>query len=91
MIVGIDLGTTNSAVGIWRDGQAELIPNSLGDVLTPSAVSIDDTGEILVGLQARERQATHPNLTTTAFKRYMGTQRQTALGKKSFLPEELSG
>ena len=39
MIIGIDLGTTNSAVGIWRDGRAELIPNSLGSVLTPSAVS----------------------------------------------------
>ncbi len=36
MIVGIDLGTTNSAVGIWRDGKTELIPNSLGAVLTPS-------------------------------------------------------
>ena len=40
MIVGIDLGTTNSAIGVWRDGRAELIPNSLGSFLTPSAVSI---------------------------------------------------
>jgi molecular chaperone DnaK (HSP70) len=39
MIVGIDLGTTNSAIGIWRDGRALLIPNSRGSVLTPSAVS----------------------------------------------------
>lgn len=90
MIVGIDLGTTNSAGGGVEGWQAELIPNSLGHVLTPSAVSIDDEGQILVGLAARERQATHPNLTATAFKRYMGTQRQTLLGKKSFLPEELS-
>ena len=37
MIVGIDLGTTNCAIGVWRDGQAELIPNSLGHRLTPSA------------------------------------------------------
>ena len=44
MIIGIDLGTTNSAVGIWREGKAELIPNSLGHVLTPSAVSLDDQG-----------------------------------------------
>ncbi|GAC1578567.1 MAG: hypothetical protein NVS3B27_22790 [Novosphingobium sp.] len=41
MLIGIDLGTTNSAVAIWRDGVAELIPNALGDPLTPSAVSID--------------------------------------------------
>jgi molecular chaperone HscC len=90
MIIGIDLGTTNSAVGIWRDGRAELIPNSLGSVLTPSAVSIDDSGELLVGLAARERQVTHPELTATAFKRYMGSKRITRLGKREFLPEELS-
>jgi molecular chaperone HscC len=90
MIIGIDLGTTNSAVAIWRDGRAQLIPNSLGAVLTPSAVSLDDNGDLLVGLAARERQVTHPHLTATAFKRYMGTQRRTALGKQSLLPEELS-
>jgi molecular chaperone HscC len=90
MIVGIDLGTTNSAIGIWRDNRAELIPNSLGAVLTPSAVSIGDGGELLVGLPARERQVTHPSHTITAFKRYMGSERRTRLGKQSFLPEELS-
>jgi molecular chaperone HscC len=90
MIIGIDLGTTNSAVGVWRDGRAELIPNSLGSLLTPSAVSVDDNGDLLVGLTARERQATHPHLTATAFKRYMGTSRRTKLGSKEFLPEELS-
>ncbi len=90
MIVGIDLGTTNSAVGVWRDGKAELIPNSLGAVLTPSAVSLSDDGEVIVGMAARERQVTHPALTATAFKRYMGSRRMTRLGKKSFLPEELS-
>jgi molecular chaperone HscC len=90
MIVGIDLGTTNSAIGIWQDGRAQLIPNSLGSVLTPSAVSLDSGGELLVGLAARERQVTHPRLTATAFKRYMGSQRRAELGKRSFLPEELS-
>ena len=85
MIIGIDLGTTNSAVAVWRDGRAELIPNSLGSVLTPSAVSLDDSGELLVGLAARERQVTHPQLTATAFKRYMGTTRKTKLGKKELL------
>ncbi len=90
MIVGIDLGTTNSAVAIWRDGAAQLIPNSLGHVLTPSAVSIDEDGRMLVGLPARERLATHPARTATAFKRYMGTKRETLLGETLFLPEELS-
>ncbi|MFN3558103.1 MAG: Hsp70 family protein [Brevundimonas sp.] len=91
MIIGIDLGTTNSAVGVFRDGKAELIPNSLGHVLTPSAVSLDETtGDVLVGLAARERQSTHPDLTATAFKRYMGANRNTRLGKKDFSAEELS-
>jgi len=91
VIIGIDLGTTNSAVAIWRDGKAELIPNSLGHRLTPSAVSVDETtGEVMVGLAARERQSTHPHLTATVFKRYMGSQRSTNLGKASYLPEELS-
>ncbi|KQW82239.1 Hsp70 family protein [Brevundimonas sp. Root1279] len=91
MIIGIDLGTTNSAVGIFRDGKAELIPNSLGHVLTPSAVSLDETsGDLLVGLAARERQSTHPEHTATAFKRYMGSNRVTKLGAKEFKAEELS-
>src|SRR5688572_7843414 len=90
VIIGIDLGTTNSAVAVWRNGRAELIPNSLGSVLTPSAVSLTDKGELLVGLAARERQVTHPRLTATAFKRYMGTQRYTSIGNQRLLPEELS-
>jgi molecular chaperone HscC len=91
VIVGIDLGTTNSAIGIWRNGRAELIPNSLGSVLTPSAVSVDDNGEFLVGLAARERQITHPGSSATAFKRFMGSTRTMTLGSKhSLRPEELS-
>lgn len=90
MIVGIDLGTTNSAIGFWRDGEARLIPNNLGHVLTPSAVGLDDTGMLIVGLAARERQSTHPDLTETVFKRYMGSRRVTRLGNRDYLPEELS-
>lgn len=90
MILGIDLGTTNSCAAVWRDGKVELIPNALGHNLTPSAVGLDDNGDLLVGLSARERQSTHPHLTATAFKRYMGTQRVTTLGKRDFSPEELS-
>ena len=91
VIIGIDLGTTNCAVGVWRDGETHLIPNSLGHLLTPSAVSLDEaSGELLVGLPARERLSTHPRLTAAAFKRYMGSARKTRLGKKEYLPEELS-
>ena len=90
MIVGIDLGTTNSLIAVWENGAARLIPNSLGEVLTPSCVSVDDDGSILVGRAARERLQTHPLLSTAAFKRHMGSDRQIQLGTRSFRPEELS-
>lgn len=77
MIIGIDLGTTNSLVAIWRDGKAAIIPNALGEHLTPSCVSIDDDGTVLVGRAARERLQTHPQLTAAVFKRYMGSERKS--------------
>lgn len=90
MIVGIDLGTTNSLVAVWQESGPVLVPNSLGDVLTPSAVSIGDDGALLVGMAARERQSTHPKATATAFKRYMGTAQVVQLGKQSYRAEDLS-
>ena len=90
MIIGIDLGTTNSLVGAWRDDAPTLFSNVHGDVLTPSIVGVDDDGQILVGRAAAERLLTHPTLTVAAFKRYMGTQHTVRLGKREFRPEELS-
>ncbi|MCF7533046.1 molecular chaperone HscC [Pseudomonas petrae] len=90
MIVGIDLGTTNSLVAVWKDDASVLVPNALGELLTPSVVGLDDEGRILVGQAARERLHTHPSLTTALFKRHMGSAHQTALGNHVFRPEELS-
>ncbi|CAN5221374.1 molecular chaperone HscC [soil metagenome] len=90
MIVGIDLGTTNSLVSVWRDGRAELIRNGLGETLTPSCVSIDEDSSVLVGQAARERLQSHPDRTAAVFKRYMGSERTVRLGKRDFRPEELS-
>ena len=90
MIVGIDLGTTNSLVAVWENGAARLIPNRLGDVLTPSCVSIDEDGSVLVGRAARDRMQTHPAQSAAAFKRHMGSSRLLALGKRQFRAEELS-
>jgi molecular chaperone HscC len=90
MIVGIDLGTTNSLVAVFREGRSEIIPNALGHLMTPSVVSVDDKGEVLVGLAARERLATRSGSTATAFKRWMGTARKLQLGPREFRPEELS-
>lgn len=90
MILGIDLGTSNSLVGVWQDGRAVIIPNALGDNLTPSVVGLADDGSMLIGKSARERLITHPHLTAATFKRYMGTQREVKLGNKSYRAEELS-
>ncbi|MDE7295014.1 MAG: Hsp70 family protein, partial [Oscillospiraceae bacterium] len=89
-IIGIDLGTTNSLAVCYRDGKAEIIKNSLGDIYTPSAVSIDDNGEILVGRIAGERLISHPDVTAAEFKRSMGLRKNIVLDKKNFSPEELS-
>ncbi len=88
--IGIDLGTTNSLICAWRDGAAQLIPNALGQYLTPSVVSIDDNGSVLVGQAAQERLLTHPERSAAAFKRLMGTDHRFALAEHRFTPEELS-
>lgn len=89
-VLGIDLGTTNSAVSLWQDGKPVLIPNRWGLVLTPSVVGLGDSGEILVGRAARDRLQTHPEMTLASFKRYMGTAVQLSLGSQLFRAEELS-
>jgi molecular chaperone HscC len=90
MIVGIDLGTTNSAAAIWKEGAPTLVPNALGDFLTPSAVAVADDGSILTGLAARERQVVDPASARTLFKRAMGSQSRVRLGRREFAPEDLS-
>lgn len=90
MILGIDLGTTNSAVGAFVDGKPQLIPNSLGKLLTPSVVGVESNGEIIIGEAAKERLTTHSEDTIASFKRYMGTSREFTLGGQKFRPEELS-
>ena len=90
MIVGIDLGTTHSLIGCFEGNAPRLFPNALGDLLTPSAISVGDDGGILVGQSARDRLITHPQASVAAFKRWMGSNRSTRLGKRDFRPEELS-
>lgn len=90
MIVGIDLGTTHSLVGVYEDGAPRLIPNALGKLLTPSVVSVGEDGTILVGDAARDRLISHPQASVASFKRWMGSRRETRLGQRAYLPEELS-
>ncbi|CAM3915216.1 molecular chaperone HscC [Mesobacillus zeae] len=88
--IGIDLGTSNSLVAYWSEEGPKIIPNVLGNHLTPSIISVDDNGEILIGDIAKERLITHPSLTVSAFKRHMGTRKSYSLGAYTFSPEELS-
>jgi molecular chaperone HscC len=90
MIVGIDLGTTHSLVGLWTDDGARLVPNALGELLTPSVVGVTEDDRLLVGRAAQEQLRLHPERTIAAFKRYMGSARETRLGRHRFRPEELS-
>lgn len=90
MIVGIDLGTTNSLIAVWHEGAPHLVPNALGELLTPSVVGVDEQGRIIVGRAAKERLQTHPGSTASLFKRYMGSVHEVRVGTQRFRPEELS-
>ena len=89
-IIGIDLGTTNSLAAVWRDGRSQLIPNAAGELLTPSVVSVDEDGGVLVGRAARDRLISHPERTAARFKRFMGSSKPYTLGSRTFTPEDLS-
>lgn len=84
------MGTTHSLASVLMDGRAIIIPNRLGERLTPSAVSMDAQGRVLVGAAAKAREVTHPGETVCNFKRDMGTERAWSLGGKSMRPESLS-
>ncbi|MBR1815646.1 MAG: molecular chaperone HscC [Lachnospiraceae bacterium] len=90
MIVGIDLGTTNSLIGYLDSEEVKIIPNRLGDNLTPSIVSVDSEGTVYVGKTAKERKLTFPDQSADVFKRSMGTNKKFELGDRDFTAEELS-
>ena len=90
MIIGIDLGTTNSLVAYYTEEGPVIIPNRLGENLTPSVVSIDEEENVYVGKTARERMRLYPESSAAVFKRDMGSDKKYTLGKKEFTAEELS-
>src|SRR6267154_2424790 len=71
-IIGIDLGTTNSAMAVMQSGKPEIIANSEGNRTTPSVVAINKNGERLVGALARRQQVTNPMNTIYEVKRLIG-------------------
>ena len=93
-IIGIDLGTSNSAAAILRGGHPVIIPSaegiSVGGKAFPSYVSITEDGQTLIGEAARRQAAANPEGTTTAFKRKMGQREKIILRGRDFSPEQLS-
>lgn len=90
MIVGIDLGTTNSLIAYYSEEGPKIIPNRLGKNLTPSVVSMDEEEQIYVGDVAVERNLLYPGSSASVFKRDMGSRKEFKLLHKTFTAEELS-
>lgn len=88
--VGIDLGTTHSLVAVVQAGRPVVLPNALGELLTPSAVAVDARGTLLVGAAARERLTVAPTAGAAFFKREMGEGTRFAVGDQSLGAVELS-
>ena len=90
-IIGIDLGTTNSAVAVMEGGQATIIPNSEGNRTTPSVVAFSKDGERLVGETAKRQAITNPDRTIASVKREMGHDwKSPEIDGKRYTPEEIS-
>lgn len=88
-VVGIDLGTTNSAIAVVLDDGLTIIP-VLGQQTMPSAVGLDPTGHLIVGQPAKNQSISSPENTVLSVKRLMGTDGTVDLGGKSYRPEEIS-
>lgn len=88
-MIAIDLGTTHSLVGVYQQGEIQLIENAYGHLKTPSAIGLDEHGEILIGQAGLELRHQGRDV-LTSFKRLMGTEQRLQLGKKKFSAVELS-
>ncbi|MGI8908346.1 MAG: molecular chaperone DnaK [Candidatus Sumerlaeaceae bacterium] len=89
-IMGIDLGTTNSVVAVFEKNGPMIVPNSLGERLTPSVVGFTKSGEILVGKKAKRGAVMNVGRTIFSIKRHMGTQHRVNIEGKQYTPQEIS-
>ena len=90
IIVGIDLGTTNSEIAIYRDGRPEVQADSAGRLILPSVVGLAQDGSLLVGEEARNQYILHPERTVRSIKRLMGSDRKVSLGGRDYKPQDVS-
>ena len=89
-ILGIDLGTTNSEIAIYRDGRPEVLRDDQGRIILPSVVGLTETGELLVGEEARNQFLLYPERTVRSIKRRMGSDAKVQLGEREYKPQEIS-
>ncbi|HET6573483.1 MAG TPA: Hsp70 family protein [Fimbriiglobus sp.] len=89
LIVGIDLGTTNSEVAVVQDGRPRVLPVD-GDPILPSVVGLAEDGRLLVGKPARNQYVLAPDRTVKSIKRKMGEDVTVTLGDQTFRPQEIS-
>ena len=90
-ILGIDLGTTNSAFAVMEGGDPEIIVNAEGDRTTPSVVAFTDEGERLIGRPAKNQVIQNPDRTIRSIKRHMGDQEyEVELQDTTYTPEQIS-
>ena len=91
LIIGIDLGTTNSEVAVVRDGRPVVLPDEDGDPILPSVVGLDPQGRLLVGKAARNQAALAPERTVQSIKRRMGEETTVSMGgDQAYSPQEVS-
>ena len=89
-IIGIDLGTTNSAVAVMEGGESVIIPNIEGNRTTPSVVAFTKDGERLVGETAKRQAITNPDRTISSIKRHMGSDFNVKIDDKTYSPQDIS-
>jgi molecular chaperone DnaK len=89
-IVGIDLGTTNSEIAVYRNGRPEVLGDEQGRLILPSVVGLSQTGELLVGDEARNQFLLYPERTVRSIKRRMGSDDRVRLGERDYMPQEIS-
>ena len=89
-ILGIDLGTTNSEIAIYQDGRPEVLRDDQGRIILPSVVGLTETGELLVGEEARNQFLLYPERTVRSIKRRMGSDAKVQLGEREYTPQEIS-
>ncbi|MDX1612184.1 MAG: Hsp70 family protein, partial [Candidatus Thermoplasmatota archaeon] len=89
-VLGIDLGTTNSAMAFVEGGEPEILTNAEGDRTTPSIVAMSKDDELLVGAPAKRQAVTNTDNTISSVKRLMGTDEQVKMGNEAYTPQQIS-